>query len=70
MDRGCTTDRFGKSAKHVHSSSLGVNLVQYWEIIYKFKSGDKVKRGMLQTDLGNLQSMCTLPVLWGNNNKL
>ena len=30
MDRGCTTDRFGKSAKHVHSSSPGVNLVQYW----------------------------------------
>ena len=29
MDRGCTTDRFGKSAEHVQSSSPGVNLVQY-----------------------------------------
>ena len=29
MDRGCTTDRFGKSAEHVHSSSPKANLIQF-----------------------------------------
>ena len=65
MGRGCTTDRFGKSAKHVYSSSPRVNLFNVGELIYQFKSGDKVKRDMLQSDLGNLHSMCTLLVLWG-----
>ena len=57
MDRGCTTDRFGKSAKHVHSSSPGVNLVQYWGNNLSIQIRGQGEEGHAIDRLGNLQSI-------------